>query len=167
MNRFVHPRLRRALGAAMLVLLGSTSPGALAAGGSSPRDEATSAEYAQAVAFIQAEQWADAIVLLKTHLQSSRKDADGHNWLAYAYRKSGQLELAFVHYKRALSLTPTHRGAHEYIGEAYLMAGKPEQAEYHLGELKRICQASCEEYQDLLAAITRFRAQATPVPRSP
>lgn len=34
---------------------------------------------------------------------------------------SGQLDLAFKHYQRALQLDPRHLGAHEYIGEAYLM----------------------------------------------
>ena len=165
MHRLRLPGLLRALRVATLCFLGSLSPLLQAAGGSgSTRGEATSAEFAQAVAFIQAEQWRDAIPLLKTHVQSSRNHADGHNWLAYAYRKSGQLDLAFVHYKRALALEPTHRGAHEYIGEAYLMAGQADKAEFHLRELERICQARCEEYQDLSAALTRFRAQG-PAPR--
>ena len=152
---------------AALCLLFPVAPHAMAAGGGSPRGEAASAESARAVELIQAEQWKEAIALLKTHIQRSRNDADGHNWLAYAYRKSGQLDLAFVHYKRALALAPAHRGAHEYIGEAYLMLGQADKAEFHLRELERICQASCEEYQDLSAALTRFRAQAPAAPAKP
>ena len=73
--------------------------------------------------------------------------------------QSGQLEPAFAHYKRALAINPTHLGAHEYMGEAYLMAGKPDQAEYHLRELARICAASCEEYADLKQAIAQVRGK--------
>ena len=142
---------------------------ALAAGGgggggggrSDDRVPGASPEYDRAVVAIQAQRWADAIKLLESHLRLARKDADGHNWLAYAYRKSGRLEPAFEHYQRALQLEPTHRGAHEYIGEAYLMAGQPELAECHLRELARICAPGCEEHDDLKAAITQYRAQAT------
>jgi len=35
----------------------------------------------------------------------------------------GDLEQAFRHYHEAVRLNPEHRGAHEYIGEAYLAAG--------------------------------------------
>ena len=48
-------------------------------------------------------------------------NADLQNDLGYAYRNVGQFEPAFRHYKRALVLDPRHRGAHEYIGEAYLL----------------------------------------------
>ena len=44
----------------------------------------------------------DAIALLEPYVKKARNDADGHNWLAYAYRQSGQLEPAFAHYRRAL-----------------------------------------------------------------
>jgi Flp pilus assembly protein TadD len=114
------------------------------------------------VALIQSEKFSDAVLVLEPYVRRARNDADGHNWLAYAYRKSGRLPLAFEHYKRALNLLPTHRGAHEYIGEAYLDAGQPENAEFHLRELARICNASCEQYEDLKAAIAAYRAGKRP-----
>jgi tetratricopeptide (TPR) repeat protein len=49
--------------------------------------------------------------------------ADLQNNLGFAYRNLKQYDLAFKHYKRAIELDPRHRGAHEYIGEAYLMTG--------------------------------------------
>jgi tetratricopeptide (TPR) repeat protein len=70
------------------------------------------------------------------------------------------LTQAFEHYRIALKLNPDHKGAHEYIGEAYLMDKKPVEAEKHLTELKRICgNSSCEEYIDLSRAIAQYKKQ--------
>lgn len=87
-------------------------------------------------------------------------NADAHNLLAFSYRKQDKPDLAkaFEHYKIALKLNPQHKGAHEYIGEAYLMDRKPAQAEQHLADLEKICgNRSCEEYQDLEKAIAAYR----------
>ena len=48
------------------------------------------------------------------------KNADAYNWLAYAVRKNGDPAASIPIYEKALALDPKHRGAHEYIGEAYL-----------------------------------------------
>lgn len=51
-----------------------------------------------------------------------------------------------------------HKGAHEYIGEAYLMNLQPAEAEKHLVLLEQICgNQTCEEYADLAQAIRDFR----------
>lgn len=136
-------------------------------GGSGLGSGDASPEYQQAVAAIKAEHWQEAIALLEPYVNKARNDADGHNWLAYAYRKSGQLEPAFAHYRRALQINPTHLGAHEYMGEAYLQAGQPDQAEFHLRELARICAARCEEYADLQQALTRYRTKLAAAPAKP
>ena len=60
----------------------------------------------------------------------------------------------------ALQLDPRHRGAHEYIGEAYLMANNLTKAEEHLAALQRICLILCGEYEDLKKAIADYRARA-------
>ncbi len=167
MSRNTQSAARRAALVAALMLMGLTPPAAWPAGGGSTRSEASTPEYEQGVLFIQAERWSEAIPLLEQHVRGARNDADGHNWLAYAYRKTGRLDPAFVHYRRALSLVPTHRGAHEYIGEAYLSAGQPEQAEFHLRELARICDSACEEYVDLKAAIAASRGKPAAAVRPP
>ena len=86
--------------------------------------------------------------------------ADLHNELGFAHRKLRQMNKAFEHYKRALVIEPRHRGAHEYIGEAYLMVGDVASAEKHLAALRSICLLPCEELTDLEKAITAHRAQA-------
>ena len=54
---------------------------------------------------------------------------------------------------------PRHRGAHEYIGEAYLMANNLNKAEEHLAARQRICLIPCEEYEDLKKAVADYRAR--------
>jgi hypothetical protein len=39
------------------------------------------------------------------------------------------------------------------MGELMLTLGRRERALFHLGELERLCQARCEEYQQLKRAI--------------
>jgi tetratricopeptide (TPR) repeat protein len=119
------------------------------------------AGYKQAVVAIQSQRWPEAIELLEKHVWRYDRDADGHNWLAYAYRKSGKLDEAFKHYKRALIIDPSHLGAHEYIGEAYLMAGRIAEAEQHLKSLAVLCAARCEQYRDLESAIAQRHASAS------
>jgi Flp pilus assembly protein TadD len=88
--------------------------------------------------------------------------ADLHNELGFTHRQLRRLDLAFVHYKRALAIRPEHRGAHEYIGEAYLMVGDVAGAERHLAELRRICLLPCEEFKELQQAIADYKAGRKP-----
>ena len=70
-----------------------------------------------------------------------------------------RLDDAFENYGRALDLDPKHLGAHEYIGEAYLIVGDLAKAEGHLATLQDIC-ASCEETEELAEAIEQFKEGA-------
>lgn len=109
---------------------------------------------------IEAKNWNAAIKSLTSAAQRDGQNADIQNLLGYAYRNAGQLEPAFKHYQRALQLNPRHLGAHEYIGEAYLIANNPAKAEEHLAALKRFCAtAACEEYDDLRTKIDQYRAR--------
>jgi len=83
--------------------------------------------------------------------------ADLQNYLGYAHRNLKQYDAAFSHYKRAIELEPRHRGAHEYIGEAYLMVGDVPNAEKHLAALRAICLLPCEELTDLEKAFAKYR----------
>jgi len=117
-------------------------------------------DYAAGKAAIAAKDWSTAIRLLSSAALRDTRNADIENHLGYAYRQSGQLQLAFTHYERALQLNPRHRGAHEYIGEAYLMANNLTKAEEHLAALQRICLLPCDEYEDLKKAVADYRARA-------
>jgi cytochrome c-type biogenesis protein CcmH/NrfG len=90
-------------------------------------------------------------------------NADYHNLLAYTIRKGPQPDMArvFRHYNEALRLDPKHRGAHEYLGEAYLMVGNVAKAREHLAALDKLCFFSCAEYRDLKRAIERHESAKT------
>jgi Flp pilus assembly protein TadD len=115
--------------------------------------------YVSARLAIRGRQYAAAIRLLGEALAREPNDADTHNLLGFAYRKTGDLDRAFRHYQEALRLAPDHRGAHEYIGEAYLMVGDLPKAEEHLGALNRLCRTRCDERDDLQAAIEQYKAR--------
>ncbi|WP_296508861.1 tetratricopeptide repeat protein [Rhodoferax sp.] len=115
---------------------------------------------ASARAAIAKSDWRTAKYETQKAVADEPENADAHNLLAYTYRKQDKPELAkaFEHYKIALRLNPRHKGAHEYIGEAYLMDRKPELAARHLADLEKICgNRDCEEYRDLAAAMAAYR----------
>jgi Flp pilus assembly protein TadD len=87
------------------------------------------------------------------------EQADLQNILGYAHRNLKQYDLAFVHYKRAIEIEPRHRGAHEYIGETYLLTGDLAGAEKHLDALRQICLLPCDELRDLDKAVAQYRAK--------
>jgi Flp pilus assembly protein TadD len=104
-----------------------------------------------------ARQWEEAIARLRKAEVRHPDHADLQNYLGYAHRNLKQLDAAFRHYKRAIELEPRHRGAHEYIGEAYLMVGDVPNAEKHLAALRAICLLPCEELTDLEKAFATYR----------
>ena len=108
---------------------------------------------------IEAQDWERAANFLERAADSDPRNADVFNLLAYSYRHLDRLDEAFANYGRALDLDPRHLGAHEYIGEAYLLIGDLAKAEEHLATLTEIC-ASCEETEELAEAIEQFKEGA-------
>ena len=99
--------------------------------------------------------WAAAQAVLRDAVASNPGNAEYHNMYAYNLRKGANpdMSLVFKHYNEALRIDPKHRGAHEYLGEAYLMVGNVAKAKEHLGQLDKLCFFSCAEYTDLKKAI--------------
>ena len=107
-------------------------------------------------AALQQENWEDAILLFEEALKDLSGSADVQNFLGYAYRKSGNLNKALEHYGLALEINPDHKGALEYLGEAYITLGDLSNANVQLQRLKRICSPiPCEEVKELELAIKR------------
>ena len=160
-------RLSRAWVAGLLCMAWVLPWGAHAAGGSdTPAWNASSkgddAALKPAKASLAAGDYVAAQAQLKTALAADPGSADLNNLYAYALRKgpNPDMALVFKHYEDALRIDPKHRGAHEYIGEAYLMVGNPAKAKEHLAALDKLCLFSCEEYDMLKKAVASYDAKA-------
>jgi len=139
------------------------SPFLLAAGmdtGPGPDARPVDPDYESGKKAIEAQNWKTALDSFGRVASREPSNADVQNYLGYAWRKSGNLELAFKHYNEALRLDPKHKGAHEYIGEAYLMVDDLPKAEEHLALLDKLCFFSCEEYRDLKKSIEEYKQHA-------
>jgi Flp pilus assembly protein TadD len=96
-------------------------------------------------------------------------DDNAYNLMGYAHRQLGNYRQALTHYHQALDLNPHHRGALEYLGEAYVEMGCIAQAREMLARLETACkrltgdsaaanwQAGCTEWHDLQAVINAHR----------
>jgi tetratricopeptide (TPR) repeat protein len=109
-------------------------------------------------AAIARKDWVAAQTTLKQALVGNTQNADYHNLYAYSLRKGANpdMKLVFFHYEEALRIDPKHRGAHEYIGEAYLQTGDLAKAKEHLAALDKLCFFGCEEFTDLKTAVSKY-----------
>lgn len=105
--------------------------------------------------------WAGAQSILRDAVARDPRNPDYHNLYAYSVRKGANpdMNLVFKHYNEALALDPKHRGAHEYLGEAYLMVGNAAKAKEHLAILDKLCFFPCDEYSDLKKAIAEHETR--------
>jgi tetratricopeptide (TPR) repeat protein len=79
-------------------------------------------------------------------LITKQDDAKVLNYIGYSHRKAGRLETGIDSYKKALALDPNFVQAREYLGEAYILAGKKDLAMAELAEIKTRCGEACPEY---------------------
>jgi cytochrome c-type biogenesis protein CcmH/NrfG len=109
----------------------------------------------------QKQDWPAAAAVLQEGLQKTPNNADYHNLLAYSIRKGPNPDMSevFKHYNEALRIDPKHKGAHEYLGEAYLMVGNVAKAKEHLAQLDKLCFFGCSEYSDLKQAIAAHESK--------
>ena len=88
------------------------------------------------------------------------KKADIYNLLCFSYRKSSKpdLDKSYEAYTIALEYDPNHAGAHEYLGELYMMRGDKDKAIIMLGKLENLVGKNAMEYKDLLKAINSYQS---------
>ena len=86
--------------------------------------------------------------------------ADIYNLLGFSYRKleNPELDKSFAAYMMALEIDPEHAGAHEYLGELYLMRDQKNQAMRMLSKLENLVGKNADEYKDLLQAIENYQS---------
>ena len=143
----------RTLLAVIAAVLVMSASAALADAGTWAPETSADPNFVAAKKAIDAGDWKKALDLLN----KCRVNADVHNYLGYTYRHLGNFDAAFHNYKRALEIEPQHRGAHEYVGEAFLLTNNLPKAEEHLAALNRICGTGCEEYKDLAREIAAYK----------
>jgi len=107
---------------------------------------------------IAKQDWLGTQALLKKALLANPGNADYHNLLAFSTRKgpNPDMNLVFAEYAEALRIDPKHRGAHEYLGEAYLQVNDVAKAKEQLALLSKLCTFGCEEYSDLKQAMKQY-----------
>jgi tetratricopeptide (TPR) repeat protein len=116
--------------------------------------------YAKGKALIAAKDWATAIIQLEEADKAQPNNADTNNLLGFSNRKLGKLDVSLTYYKKALSIDAKHLGAHEYLGELYLMMKDPAKAKAELATLSTLCGVKCEQYLDLKKAIGAYKPVA-------
>jgi tetratricopeptide (TPR) repeat protein len=126
--------------------------------GSSVRSDPMMDRYAAAS---ERQDWKAAASVMQDALAANPNNADYHNLYAYSLRKSGSADMdqVFKHYNEALRIDPRHKGAHEYLGEAYLMVGNVAKAKEHLQSLDKLCFFGCSEYNDLKRSISEHETK--------
>ena len=114
-------------------------------------------------ASVERQDWKGAAATMQAAVSKDPNNPDYHSLYAYSLRKGGtsDMDLVFKHYNEALRLDPRHRGAHEYLGEAYLMVGNVAKAKEELGALDKLCFFGCSEYNELKASISAHEAKTT------
>ena len=145
---------------ALTILSLSLVAGLAAAAGPEPekKKDAVIEKYEQAS---EKQDWKAAAAALEEGLQQDANNADYHNLLAYSIRKgpNPDMSLVFKHYNEALRIDPKHKGAHEYLGEAYLMVGNLPKAKEHLAQLDKICLFGCSEFRQLKKSIAAYESK--------
>jgi tetratricopeptide (TPR) repeat protein len=144
-----------------LILTVLLAPAAVLAAGDSAPAATRDPVIEQASAATAQKNWSSAQSILRDAIAKNPNNPDYHNLYAYSIRKAANpdMNLVFKHYNEALRLDPKHRGAHEYIGEAYLMVGNLPKAKEHLSALDKLCFFPCEEFRDLKKAIAEHEAK--------
>jgi Flp pilus assembly protein TadD len=114
--------------------------------------------YEQGYALAMAGHYANALDALLA--VRNPDDAQVLTMIGFAKRKSGQVEESMAYYAWALELDPKNIDAREYLGEAYVQAGRVDEAKGQLADIERLCgDRQCEQYQDLAAAIAGERPE--------
>lgn len=153
----------------LTAVLSLGAPGAvLAAGGGggggsdTPAAKPADPNFTRAKSMIEARDFKGALPLLQQVVQKDPRNADAYNLMGYATRSAGDPAASLQYYQQALAIDARHLGAHEYVGEAYLMLNRPAEAEQHLARLDSLCVFGCTEYRQLKAAIAAYKQGKRP-----
>ena len=162
--------------AAVFAVIAGTAPAGHAAPpadggpGATPPASAEDPDYAAGRAAFDRKDWPATIANLSLVPAGSPREDDAQTMVAYAWRKLGRYDLALDNYAAVLARDPRHRGALEYLGEAYLDLGRVDDANATRARLAEACRGpavgagpGCEELEDLDRA---YAEHGVPAPRA-
>jgi tetratricopeptide (TPR) repeat protein len=110
--------------------------------------------YENGAALAKAGRYGEAITVLG-YIQN-KADPRVLNYLGYAHRKSGRIQVGLGYYEEALRIDPNYVLTREYLGEAYLTLGDVASAKNQLSEIEKRCGKGCDEYTALADQIAQF-----------
>jgi tetratricopeptide (TPR) repeat protein len=149
-----------ALATAAAIVTAVALPAAHAADTETARvNAAASTDYNAGKAAVDGKLWRVAADHFKRATTLDPDSADAWNMLGYSSRWAGHYPEAFAAYDKALKLDPTHRGAHSYLGVAYVKTNNLGKAREQLAKLDAICGKDCDEYKLLATAIADYKPQ--------
>jgi tetratricopeptide (TPR) repeat protein len=103
-----------------------------------------------------AEQYENAIKVLGA--MREQQSARVLNYLGYANRKAGRMELGMQYYRRALQADENYILARSYMGQAFVEQGRIEEAKVQLIEIRDRGGENTWAYQALLQSLGGVRA---------
>ena len=117
--------------------------------------------YQKAEKYIEEDNFKRSLKVLKSLIKREELSgfrADIYNLLGYSYRKieKPNLDKSFAAYMMAIEINSKHIGAHEYLGELYLILGNKNKALEMLAQLKSLAGTSSKAYLDLNKAINQY-----------
>ena len=153
----------------LIIILLFISFSAIGAGTSSSTDASTETSaqiiklYELAEKHIDNQSYDKSLKLLKKLTKREdlgTKRADIYNLLGFSYRKleNPDLDKSCAAYMMAIEIDSSHLGAHEYLGELYLMRDQKDKALFMLEKIEQLAGSNTEEYNDLKNAIDEYQS---------
>ena len=150
--------------------VGHAAPPADGGPGATLPASAEDPDYTAGRAAFDRKDWQAAIANLSLVPAGAPREDDAQTMVAYAWRKLGRYDLALENYAAVLVRNPRHRGALEYLGEAYLDLDRVDDANATRARLAGACGVppvgagpGCEELEDLDRA---YAEHGLPAPRA-
>ena len=108
------------------------------------------------------EKFAKALSRFEEAIKIHEPYAEAWNMVGYCSRNVGDLRRAFDAYDRSLAIDPEYEEAHEYLGEAYVMAGNLEKAREQLAWLQAKKSDEAKELAEAIQAAEKEKGTVEP-----
>jgi predicted Zn-dependent protease len=99
-------------------------------------------------------EYAAALATLRS--ASNQADPRVQTMIGFSLRKLGRVDEGMDYYLAVLAAHPDRTTTRQYLGEAFLQLGQPDNAKQQLAEIAKRCGTACEDYQLLAGEIAKF-----------